>query len=294
MTIPLRSFARIVTLTALTLLARCAPVDLLNATTDTQDVTITRDIPYMPGPRGSMDVYRPTTVAGKLPVVVFFYGGAWQTGKRQNYPFAATALARRGMVVVVPDYRLYPEVSFPVFLRDGAAAVANVRRSAASWGADPHRLFLAGHSAGAWIAAMLALDPQWLAAAGDRSEAVAGMVGLAGPYDFLPITGPDIQAVFASVSDKRATQPVSFADGHNPPMLLLHGEDDDTVRPRNTLSLAHHIRDAGGPVEVKTYPGTGHVGIVISLAPMFRAKTPVLDDMADFILGRAPSLDGAL
>ncbi len=260
MMIAVRSIARIAAVAFLTLLARCAPVDLLNATIKTEDVTITRDIPYMPGPRGMMDVYRPTAAAGPLPVVVFFYGGAWRTGKRQDYLFAATELARRGMVVVVPDYRLYPEVPYPVFLQDAASAVATVQLSAASWGGDPRRVVVAGHSAGAWIAAMLALDPEWLAAAGDGSPLVgrdnlAGMVGLAGPYDFLPITGADVQQVFAAAPDKRDTQPITYADGRNPPMLLLHGDDDDTVYPRNSLALANSVRAAGGTVQETTYPG---------------------------------------
>ena len=280
----LRRLSRLIAIGTLTLLARCAPVDLLNATIHGDDVTVIRDIPYMPGPRGGMDVYRPTQAAGPLPVVVFFYGGAWQTGKRQDYLFAATELARRGMVVVVPDYRVFPEVQFPVFLQDSAIALALVHKSAATWGGDPHRVIVAGHSAGAWIAAMLAVDPQWLAAAGDSREALAGMVGLAGPYDFLPITGEDIKAVFATAPDKTLTQPITYADGRNPPMLLLAGEADDTVYPRNSLSLANRIRANGGPVTVKTYPGIGHIGIVISLAPLFRTKAPALADMADFIL----------
>jgi acetyl esterase/lipase len=272
-----------------TLLARCAPVDALNATVPLDGLTVDRDVPYAPGPRGGMDIYRPTHATGPLPIVVFFYGGSWQDGRRQDYKFVAADLARRGMVVAVPDYRLFPEVRFPSFLQDGARAVATVRRDATRWGGDPTRLILAGHSAGAWIAAMLALDPQWLHAAGDSRDHIAGMVGLAGPYDFLPITGPDIKQIFAPAdADLSTTQPIDQVDGHNPPMLLLAGDDDTTVYPRNTLALAARIRAAGGPVEAKTYPDLAHIGIVISLAPIFQFRAPVLDDMSRFILALPP------
>jgi acetyl esterase/lipase len=269
------------------LLARCAPVDLLNATIDTHGLTVQRDVAYGPGPRDRLDVYRPEVGAAGLPVVVFFYGGAWQTGSRSDYVFVAAGLARRGMVVVVPDYRLSPGVRFPVFVEDAARAVAFTRRNAVDWGGDPARLVVAGHSAGAHIAAMLALDPHYLADAGDSREALAGAVGISGPYDFLPITGADIKEVFAG-ADLPSTQPITFADGHNPPMLLLHGTADDTVYLRNTVNLAAAIRAHGGPVEVKTYDGVGHIGAVIAFAPLFRGKAPVLDDVARFVLQVAP------
>ena len=278
---------RLLAACACLLLARCGPADLLNATIATGDLTVLRDVAYAPGPRGMLDVYRPAKPAAPLPVVVFFYGGAWQHGSRANYVFVAAELARRGMVVVVPDYRLSPAVRFPAFVQDAAQAVAFTRRMAAGWGGDPDRVVLAGHSAGAHIAAMLALDPRFLADAGDDRDALAGMVGLAGPYDFLPFTSDDIRQVFAG-TDAAATQPISFADGRNPPMLLLHGTADRTVYLRNTVNLAAAITRRGGPVQVETYDGVGHVGIVTALAPLFSRRAPVLDDIAGFVGGLAP------
>ena len=267
------------------LLGNCAPVDALNATIDTSGLVIQRDVSYAPGPRHAMDVYRPADISGPLPVVVFFYGGSWQTGSKRDYLFAAAELARRGMIVAVPDYRLYPQVRFPGFLQDAAQAVAYVQAHAAGWGGDSRRLVLVGHSAGAWLAVMLALDLAWLRAAGmDRGD-IAGVAGLAGPYDFLPITGPDIQAVFSSAADLAETQPVNFVDGRNPPMLLLHGDADDTVLARNSHALAARIRAAGGPVVEKTYPGVGHIGIISSFAPLLRGRSPSQDDVAAFISG---------
>jgi acetyl esterase/lipase len=278
----------------LALLPACAPVDLLNDTISRQDLTVVHAIPYESGPlagnpRLVLDVYRPADRPGPLPVVVFLYGGSWEFGRRQDYVFVAAELARRGVVVVVPDYRVYPEVRFPGFLQDAAQAVAFAYRSAPSWGGDPHRVFVVGHSAGAWLAAMLALDPHWLAADGLDRNRIAGTVGISGPYDFLPIVRPDIQRVFAPAeSDLRVTQPIDFVDGRNRPMLLLQGLADTTVEPRNTTALDARIRAAGGPVRMRLYPGIGHVGAIAAFAPLFRTGpldngAPTLDDVTRFV-----------
>ncbi len=236
-----------------------------------------------------LDVYRPLAGAHGLPLVVFIYGGSWRTGDKAIYPFVAATLARRGAVVVVPDYRVYPDVQFPAFLQDNAAAVAWARNHAAEYGADPRALVVIGHSAGAYNAAMLALDPALLAGAGMDRSALAGVVGIAGPYDFLPITDPDIIPVFATVKDGPASQPVTYVDGHNPPMLLLAGTADTTVMPRNTTSLASRITAAGGPVESKLYPGIGHIGIITAFAPLFSSRAPVVDDVWRFISQHLPT-----
>ncbi len=279
---------------ALLMLSACSPADLLNDTISQRDLTIVRAIPYGPGPlaanpRRTMDVYRPNDRPGPLPVAVFFYGGSWEYGRRQDYLFVAAELARRGAIVMVPDYRVYPEARFPAFLQDAAQAVAFAHSTAPSWGGDPRRVFVVGHSAGAWIAAMLALDPQWLAADGLDRRRIAGTVGISGPYDFLPIVRPDIRKVFAPAdADLRATQPIDFVDGRNRPMLLLTGLADTTVEPRNTQALAARIRADRGPVQVRTYPGVGHIGAVTAFAPLFRSGwldngAPVLNDVAGFV-----------
>lgn len=269
-------------LVALPLLAACSPAAVLNATIPTGGLVITRNVAYGAGARHTLDIYRPEGAAG-LPLIAFFYGGSWRMGDKAQYPFVAATLARRGAVVIVPDYRLFPEVQFPAFLEDNADAVAWAVRQAPALGADPGRVFLIGHSAGAYDAAMLALDPRWLAGAGLERTALRGVVGLAGPYDFLPITDPDVIPVFAPVQDGPASQPITYVDGHNPPMLLLAGTADTTVKPRNTQSLAARITEAGGPVQAKLYPGIGHIGLVLAFAPLFQWKAPVLDDVWTFI-----------
>ena len=187
------------------------------------------------------------------------------------------------VVVVVPDYRLVPAVRFPAFLEDNAKAVAFARAHAAEWGADPDRVFIMGHSAGAYGVLMLAVDPHYLAAEGvDRSK-LAGAIGIASPADFLPLVDRATIDAFGTAPDKAATQPIHFADGHNPPLLLLHGDADDTVYLRNSTAMTARVKAAGGDVTLKVYPGIGHIGIVTSFAPLFDGKAPVLEDVTAFI-----------
>ena len=263
--------------------AGCSPADLLNATVSDAGVAEITDIRYAVGDRHTLDVYRPRRTGGGLPMVVFIYGGGWNAGAKGTYGFVARPLAQRGIIVVVPDYRLYPEVTFPSFLEDNAKAVAWAFAHAVELGADPSRIVLVGHSAGAFNVAMLALDPHWLAAAGIDRSRLAGAVGLAGPYRFLPSHDPDVFPIFGS-NNTPAHEPYAYADGRNPPMFLAAGTDDTTVMPRNTTELAARIRDKGGKVTSKLYPGIGHIGLITAFAPIFQNRAPVLEDVAAFIV----------
>jgi acetyl esterase/lipase len=229
-----------------------------------------------------LDVYRPRH-ATRAPLVVFFYGGSWQNGSRDLYPFLGRALAAQGFVTAVPDYTLYPEARFPAFLEDGALAAAFAREQAASWGADPRRLVLMGHSAGAYIAAMLACDPQWLAQAGlDAHRDVAALIGLAGPYDFVPIESRVLQTIFGG-SDRPETQPINFVTGREPPALLLTAQRDTLVEPGNTRRFAARMREHGGSVEERAYGRVNHFTLIGAFAPGLRLLAPVLRDVDDFI-----------
>jgi acetyl esterase/lipase len=270
-------------LVASAVLPSCTPVDALNATVSTDGLRVTRDIAYAPGARGGLDVYRPDTGEARLPLVVFIYGGSWQSGGKDQYPFVAAPLARQGMVVAVPNYRLYPEVQYPGFIEDCARAVAFARAHAAEWGADPQRLYVVGHSAGGYNALMLATDARYLGAVGMTPRDLAGVVSIAGPADFLPIREEDIKLVFAPALHSPDTQPITHADGHNPPILLLHGSADTTVGPYNSRNLAARIEQNDGPVALKIYTGVGHIGIVTSFAPLFKGNAPVLEDVVAFI-----------
>ena len=235
---------------------------------------------YGPDPAQRVDIYRPATTQ-ESPVVLFFYGGSWQGGRRADYAFVGAALAERGMLAVVADYRRFPQVRFPDFVDDGALALRWTRDHAAAFGADPQRLFVAGHSAGAHIAALLATDAQYLQRVGLNPRDLRGAIGIAGPYDFLPLTDPDLQAIFGPEADWPRSQPVNFVDGDEPPFLLLHGEDDKLVWPRNSERLAARLRGAGIAVDYRTYPDLGHIRILGGLRSA--AFAPTLADVDAFV-----------
>ena len=240
---------------------------------------IATGVAYGDGPRRTLDIYAPAGTGKARPVIIFFYGGAWRSGTRTDYHFVGRALAARGFVAVVPDYRVVPEVRYPGFVEDGAAAVRWVEAHAAEYGGDPHRIVLAGHSAGAYIAAMLAVDDRWL---GRDRAAVRGLVGLAGPYDFLPLDVDSSQAAFGAWPRPAETQPVTWAGAGDPPALLLTGDADDTVRPRNSQSLAAKLTAAGVPARVVLYPKGTHANILLSIARPLRSRAPTLEDLTSF------------
>jgi acetyl esterase/lipase len=277
----LRSF--IIAIVILALLSGAAvivmwPLRVVSALTSRKGYSLRADIAYGALPAQRLDVYTPDKVKSDAPVLVFFHGGGWEIGNKDEYRFIAQAFARAGVIVVVPDYRLYPDVVFPEFVRDGAAAVAWTAHNLAG-----HSIFLAGHSAGAHIAALLTLDERYLDDAGVARGAIAGMIGLSGPYDFLPLTEERYKRVFPEAT-RHESQPIRFVDGTEAPMLLLTGNADRTVRPGNTARLATAIQAKGGRVTVKVYPGVGHLGTMMALAkvlPYF--KPPVRRDVLAFI-----------
>lgn len=261
----------------------CSGVGVLNAVEPAGGVAVTTDVPFRPGPRGELDVYRPVS-ARAAPVVVFLYGGSWDEGRRQDYRFVGLSLARRGFVAVIPDYRIYPEVRWPTFLQDNAEAVRWARDHATAYGGDPQDMFLMGHSAGAYNAMELALDRRWLAAVRmDPHADLRGVIGLAGPYDFLPLQSEKLKIIFGPEQDRPATQPINYVDGRNPPLFLGVDTADKVVQPGNTLRLAAKVRAAGGSVEVREYKGLSHALLVGAIAAPLRFLAPVLRDVAAFI-----------
>ncbi|MBL8382503.1 MAG: alpha/beta hydrolase [Burkholderiales bacterium] len=271
--------------------AACSPLAVINRLVPDDTHTVTRELAYGEHPRQRLDLYAPlaagAAAARGVPVVVFFYGGAWTAGARADYRFAGEAFASRGYLAVVADYRLHPEVRFPEFLHDAAAAVAWAARNAARYGGDPARLYLAGHSAGAYNAAMLAYAPRYLADAGVNPDAIRGFIGLAGPYDFLPLTGATTRAVFGYPDTAPTTQPIHFIGREPqrrlPPALLVTATTDGTVSPGNSARLAARLRAAGAPAVLRSYDNLDHARVVGALAAPLRGMAPVLDDIAAFI-----------
>lgn len=269
---------------ALGVTAACSGLALVNAVEPRGGVTVVRDLAYRPGPRGRLDIYRPARGERPAPVVVFFYGGGWDSGRKADYAFLGHALARRGFVVLVPDYRLYPEVRWPDFVQDSAKAVAWARAHASEHGGDPGELFLMGHSAGAYNAIMLAVDRRWLGAEGlEPRRDLRGVIGLAGPYDFLPLKSDKLKVIFGPEAQRPDTQPINHVDGASPPLLLVTDAADRVVDPGNTTRMAARVRAAGGAVETHDYAGVSHSLLIAAMATPLRFLAPVFDDAVRFI-----------
>lgn len=231
-----------------------------------------------------LDVWRPSgSGARKLPVVVFFYGGGWHDGTRQGYVFVGRALAAQGFVVVVPDYRKVPDVRFPAFVADGAEAMRWVRDHIGAYGGDPSRVAVMGHSAGAYIAAMLTLDTRYLVASCADPHFIKAAVGLSGPYDFYPFTTANSRNAFGAFPTPRDTQPISYARADAPPMLLVTSTADTTVKPRNAIALRDKLNALGARVEFRDYPGLSHEEVAMAFSKPFRSKGPVLADSVAFL-----------
>lgn len=274
-------------------LVGCTPAGLLNGvsrlTGDGGVRTAVRGAAYGADPRQKLDVYVPAMrPAGSLPVVVFFYGGGWVDGDRGDYAFAGRAFAAQGFVAVVADYRLVPQVRFPTFVQDGALAVKWVRDNIARHGGDPKRIALSGHSAGAYIAAMLALDTRFLSAVGVDPKIIRGAALLSGPYDFYPFTEARGRDALGQWPRPPETQPISFARVDAPPLLLMHGTADTVVKPYNSERLAARLTALGAPVTLNLYPGKSHTDTIKSLSPAFRGSTPALADAIAFLRRLTP------
>ena len=239
------------------------------------------DLPYGDGSRQRLDVYAPPDAAAR-PVVIFWYGGSWTAGRKADYRFVGAALAERGYVAVIPDYRLHPVVAFPAFVDDGARAVAWVQRRIERYGGDPRRIVLAGHSAGAHTASYLALHQDALRAAGADPSCIRGLVALAGPHALEPDSAL-LHAIFAAPYEPADWQPVRFVDGTDPPALLVHGAADETVDVRHTEALRDALRGAGVQVEAEIYPGATHVDLVADFAVLAPSRAPVVERAAHFI-----------
>jgi acetyl esterase/lipase len=260
--------------------AACRPVAWLDALTPRAGMRSRCDIAYGSHPRQRLDLHLPPGTPRAL--VVFFYGGSWQDGDRRDYRFVSKALASLGCATVVPDYRVFPDTAFPGFMDDAAAAVAWAHARAPSLGVDPRRLFLMGHSAGAHIAVLLATDAGHLRELGSPRRVLAGAIGLAGPYDFLPLRDPMLERVFPEAT-RRASQPLHFVRGGEPPLLLASGRRDRTVDPGNSARMAARLRAVGSPVVERYYPGIGHLLVLAALGAPLRSLAPTLRDIAAFI-----------
>jgi acetyl esterase/lipase len=260
-------------------LAARSGLAVLNALEPRRRARIRRGIAYGKHPRQALDLYAPKQGEG-APVIVFLYGGGWRSGERGRYAFVGESLAEEGFLAMVPDYRLYPEARFPAFVEDAAAAIAWARKNAGAFGGDPGRLFVMGHSGGALIAALIAVDSRYLAPHGLVSRDLAGMIGLAGPYAFPHEKFPRYRSIFAGAGE--VARPARLVRRAPPPMLLMHGTADDTVAIAHTQEMAVAVRRAGGTLELREFEDVGHAGLVLALSHRFRARAPAIDEIVAF------------
>lgn len=268
-----------------TFLAACTPLALLDALVpkDAGSALAVRDLAYGPHPRQRLDIYLPAAAAETAPLLMFLPGGSWRAGRKEHHRFVGRAFAARGFVTAIPDHRLVPEVRFPDFVVDCGRALKVFRRAAKGHVDKIGSLFLVGHSTGAYIAVMLALDDGLAKAAGYARNTIAGVAGISGLYDFLPLRLPATRDAFAGIEDLASTQPISLAHASAPPMLLLAGAADSFAQPRSAERLARALGDAGSHADYTSYPGLGHAGTLIGLARPFRRRADILGDIIKFL-----------
>jgi acetyl esterase/lipase len=242
------------------------------------------NIAYGPDPQHRLDVYVPSRPAdAPRPLVVFWHGGRWRYGDKADYRFVGAALAESGYVAAVANYRHYPQVKMPGFMEDAARAAQWATAHGGEYGGDPQRFFLMGHSAGAHLAALLALDPRYFAATGRPTPRIAGVIGLSGPYDFLPLLEADVQDMFGPPNLYPESQPINFVRADAPPMLLVQGLADETVWPKNSRNLATALTALGVPVTLKLYPKLSHSDTVAALTTLLRGRARTLADIRTFV-----------
>ena len=279
-------FSRYVIAIMACLSSACSPVKVLNSLVPENGYELVSAIEYGDNARQKLDIYLPKAANQSTTlkkVIIFYYGGNWDSGERADYKFAAEALVSQGYIVVIPDYRVYPEVLFPGFMADPVRAAKWVKTNIKKYNGDANKVFLAGHSAGAHMAVMMAINPEYLAEASLKPSDFAGVIGLAGPYDFLPLKSDRLKTIFGPEAEQWKSQPINFVDGKNPPLFLAIGMKDSTVWPRNSFNLAKKIKQKNGLVEVHEFASYGHVDMVAKLAKPLRGNGELLNAVGNFI-----------
>ena len=264
----------------------CSPIKVLNSLVPENGYELVSGVEYGTNARQKLDIYLPKATEKSTAlkkVIIFYYGGNWDSGERTDYKFAAEALVSQGYIVVIPDYRVYPEVLFPGFMADPVSAAKWIKTNIKKYHGDANKVFLAGHSAGAHLAVMMAINPEYLAVASLKPNDFAGVIGLAGPYDFLPLTSERLKVIFGAEAQRWKSQPINFVDGKNPPLFLAIGTKDNTVWPRNTYNLAQKIKEKNGLVEVHEFTSYSHVDMVAKLAKPLRGNGELLKSVITFI-----------
>jgi len=292
MKVKMKNLRTILLLLIILLSSACSTlsINIANGLAKKQGSILNKDISYSENKSNFLDIYQPPrnnklpNEQVKKPVIIFYYGGCWgacQSLKKNKYRFVAQALSSKGFIVVIADYRTYPQVRFKSIISDVARSVEWVKNNINKYGGDASKIYLMGHSSGAHLAATLISDRRYLKKKTYRS--IKGFIGLAGAYDFYPFD-QDYQAkVFAPEKNYRLSQPINFVSGKEPAMLLLYGDKDKIVKRRNIINMRNKVSALGGKVESKIYNDMGHVGLIASLSVPFQKSRPVLNDIVSFI-----------
>lgn len=281
---------RIVGLLFLLILSGCTSSALffVNSLARFSEYTVYENISYGNHPLNQLDIYVPGEQSNRsgsaLAVVIYFYGGCWggcESLEKDKYVFVAEALTSHNYIAILADYRRYPEVKFAQLMDDARKSVEWVRSNVYRYGGNPDTIFLMGHSSGAHMAVMLSLDETYLQA--QTYESIKGFVGLAGPYDFLPFTKPYQKILFGPEQNYQQSQPVNFVNGNEPPLLLLYGNEDQTVYPHNIINLTDKVQQVGGQVEAHLYNDIDHFSILGALSKPYQKQQPILNDIICFL-----------
>ena len=259
-------------------LASCSGVSILNTITPSGSYKLTKDISYTDGARQALDIYAPDDPKVDAPIVVYIHGGSWSEGDKKIYKFIGEAFASEGYTTVIPNYRLYPDAVYPEFVNDTAAAIAFTAKR------FKRPIIVVSHSAGAYNAMMVTVDPSYLKAQGmDVCETIAGTVGLAGPYGAFPLKEEPYITIFPN-KHMGDDAPVQRKLGPTPPVFLPIGDKDTTVSDLHSRELAKKIKARGGKVEFKLYPGLNHTDVVKVLSKYFDEDASLKADILTFII----------
>lgn len=278
-------FSFLIIVTSILFLFSCSPTTLVNIVSPSNHYDKKTDITYGKYERQKLDIYIPNYSEEEhknSTVIVFFHGGGWDSGNKNKYKFVASRLTLEGYTVVIPNYRIYPDVVFPAFIEDAALALAWLKNNQNNYSINTSKVYVMGHSAGAHIASLLTADKRYLENAGISDTYISGFIGIAGPYNFLPLTSNKLKKIFPEET-RTNSQPINFVDGTEVPYLLLHGTDDKTVWPRNSKTLAEKILSKNGSVTLQLYENISHVGIISPFIPGFKNSAPTVQDIITFI-----------
>lgn len=254
-------------------------------------------IAYDDGPgadpvKNALDLYGPEGGTG-LPVLLFFHGGVWQRGDKNEYRNIGEALAQREILTAVVNYRLTPAVRHPQHVRDAARATAWAVRHAPAYGGRPDRVFLSGHSAGGHLITLLLFDPQYLRAEGLEPEILAGVIPLSGIFDLTrPIDdtpeGGFARHIFPPFGEQprvlEAASPVRHLHPTRVPILVVLAGNDYTDMQGQSRLFVEALQERRISVKFETIPGRGHFELVQAIG---RENDPAAEIITQFVLSEA-------